>query len=161
MPKCMWCVYQVSLLCLPLMSWLSGTACVHLLNQYLIPDVISLSKWSKLPFTISLWMPLLEASRIEEANNLRHLQNNLYDALYHHIFKDYPGDSRRMCRLLTVLPLLRQLAIESVEHVSRYSEERSVPIQQLFKEMLQCTTHSQATSSLSQNLSQDWSTNRL
>ncbi|XP_071833807.1 estrogen-related receptor gamma-like isoform X2 [Apostichopus japonicus] len=97
----------------------------------------------------------VEASRIEEANNLRHLQNNLYDALYHHIFKDYPGDSRRMCRLLTVLPLLRQLAIESVEHVSRYSEERSVPIQQLFKEMLQCTTHSQATSSLSQNLSQD------
>lgn len=97
----------------------------------------------------------VEASRIEEANNLRHLQNNLYDALYHHIFKDYPGDSRRMCRLLTVLPLLRQLAIEAVEHVSRYSEERSVPIQQLFKEMLQCTTHSQTTSSLSQNLSQD------
>eukprot|EP00057_Strongylocentrotus_purpuratus_P014986 XP_011669460.1 PREDICTED: steroid hormone receptor ERR1 [Strongylocentrotus purpuratus] len=79
----------------------------------------------------------VELSRVEENTHLGELQNNLYDALHHHIMKDYPGDSRRVCHLLSTLPTLRQLSSESVDHVSRNSAEKSIPIQQLFREMLE------------------------
>ncbi|XP_072182261.1 steroid hormone receptor ERR1-like [Diadema setosum] len=82
----------------------------------------------------------VELSRVEENTHLGQMQNNLYDALHHHIMKDYPGDSRRVCHLLSALPTLRQLSSESVDHVSKNSAEKSIPIQQLFREMLESNT---------------------
>ncbi|PIK58758.1 estrogen receptor-like receptor [Apostichopus japonicus] len=69
-----------------------------------------------------------------------------------------PRDARRSYRLLTSLPVLRQLSVESVELIARSSAENNVPLEKLHKEMVECKasgmTSRKGLASPSQSVSQ-------
>lgn len=62
----------------------------------------------------------------------------MFDALHHYTNRKSPGDARRAYRLLTSLPIIRQLSVESVEFIARGSAENNIPLEQLHREMVEC-----------------------
>ncbi|KAJ8044881.1 Estrogen-related receptor gamma [Holothuria leucospilota] len=87
---------------------------------------------------VIIFLNLAESPKIKDKNTLLRLQNTVFDALHHYTNRKNPGDARRAYRLLTSLPLIRQLATESVELVARGSAENNIPLEQLHREMVEC-----------------------
>ncbi|XP_071833805.1 estrogen-related receptor gamma-like isoform X2 [Apostichopus japonicus] len=80
----------------------------------------------------------VESPKIKDKSTLQRLQNTMFDALHHYTNRKSPGDARRSYRLLTSLPVLRQLSVESVELIARSSAENNIPLEKLHKEMVEC-----------------------
>ncbi|KAI8477948.1 hypothetical protein Bbelb_443210, partial [Branchiostoma belcheri] len=64
------------------------------------------------------------------------LQDVLHDALQDHDLNAHPSDSRRIGKILMMLPLLREVATKAVQHFYTIKMEGQVPMHKLFLEML-------------------------
>ncbi|XP_066280512.1 estrogen-related receptor gamma-like isoform X8 [Branchiostoma lanceolatum] len=89
-------------------------------------------------FVVLKAMALLNSDSVyvEDHEAVQKLQDVLHDALQDHDLNAHPSDSRRIGKILMMLPLLREVATKAVQHFYTIKMEGQVPMHKLFLEML-------------------------
>ena len=78
---------------------------------------------------------------LQATDELQELQLTAFDALHQRIYREHPKDYRLVYRLMTLLPLIKDIALTISSLVWIEFNQEQVPMQRLLSEVLQPFLH--------------------